>query len=739
MRKRHRETAAAPPSTSTPALAHAPPKMQKMQNTQKTEADAHHDRLHPACHTTALFAWAVAHGADLARIRPHLDPVSRLRGIVAASRIPAGSLIARIPPNLVLCETAAAASPLGRRLHTHMLREESLPRELARLTASDAYALASLRLAAVLAFERYHRRSTVSVWDPYLRALPLDYPLHPLAWPDSLCDAYLTGTSLFFIVENRRNMIRAATRFIAELMAEAHTAAHVEDPESSKLAENELHDFLFDPTSFYDCWDGNFITEKELEWGYLTVVSRAFPKGCSMIVDGDSFETKIDNASLSADAKQEAGSASNDASDNVDGGALGEVTSKASSGLPFSELCLYPVLDMINHKRNQKIEWNTRVSPGVSFLAPEEIPEGEIVWNNYGSKGNENLLANYGFTITPNPEDYAKISLATPAETDPLHSFRTEILAAHNIPTVHLLFLPSESADADTLPRALVLAAKILVGTRREISALVDAGEDAVGASGSARLDIIALATVWRLLRARIEGLGTGAARAAAYPLPLCTCRDSRCCCDAALNSERLQLASVYRDGQLKIFHHTRGLTERAIKHILSDKATREITLSQCLLTVRNGSQSGEVLTAIAELLNCDTVSDPTENDDTFDQETILSLILMHEESLGDKSAFSAFFERTKRSFSEAEAIMGNQTKDISDYYNESVAPILQKSRILASMAETNIFTPERFVWASSFLDTHGVTLQADLLQALDVMELLDDESDEAVFGILLM
>ncbi|KAJ3092570.1 hypothetical protein HK102_005608 [Quaeritorhiza haematococci] len=97
-----------------------------------------------------------------------------------------------------------------------------------------------------------------------------------------------------------------------------------------------------------------------------------------------------------------------------------------------TQLCLYPVLDMLNHQRARKIEWNTvRCEGQIAFVALESTAKGQEVFNNYGAKGNENFLSNYGFVLDPNPEDYFKFSLAI-QDADPLAGEKRRILRGLN-------------------------------------------------------------------------------------------------------------------------------------------------------------------------------------------------------------------------------------------------------------------------------------------------------------------
>jgi SET domain len=121
--------------------------------------------------------------------------------------------------------------------------------------------------------------------------------------------------------------------------------------------------------------------------------------------------------------------------------------SEISDWVTLHEICLYPVLDMLDHKRNHKIQWDMS-KDGVAFMAGEEVGMGLEVFNNYGSKGNENLLNNYGFVLAYNPEDYYKIILNL-RDVDPLIEAKRTLLAKQEKKsTTHLLFADGElSAD----------------------------------------------------------------------------------------------------------------------------------------------------------------------------------------------------------------------------------------------------------------------------------------------------
>lgn len=96
------------------------------------------------------------------------------------------------------------------------------------------------------------------------------------------------------------------------------------------------------------------LTLDEILWAYASIISRAFPKSRRQAT-GDTSDMSLD---------------------------------PESNWITISEICLYPVLDLLNHKRNHKIEW-IMSDIGVSFIAREGVGHGCEIFNNYGPKGNE--------------------------------------------------------------------------------------------------------------------------------------------------------------------------------------------------------------------------------------------------------------------------------------------------------------------------------------------------------------
>ena len=71
---------------------------------------------------------------------------------------------------------------------------------------------------------------------------------------------------------------------------------------------------------------------------------------------------------------------------------------------------LIPLMDMIDHKNAHPVQWESIYNPStqqrsIRFRSCVEVKEGDELYNNYGPKGNLELLATYGFAISNNVLD----------------------------------------------------------------------------------------------------------------------------------------------------------------------------------------------------------------------------------------------------------------------------------------------------------------------------------------------
>ncbi|CUM66769.1 uncharacterized protein PRCAT00004450001 [Priceomyces carsonii] len=82
---------------------------------------------------------------------------------------------------------------------------------------------------------------------------------------------------------------------------------------------------------------------------------------------------------------------------------------------------LLPVIDLLNHDFKAKVSWTVGKEGEEIFFnfASESARSGEQLCNNYGPKGNEELLLSYGFCIEDNPADSAVLRVKVPLEMLP--------------------------------------------------------------------------------------------------------------------------------------------------------------------------------------------------------------------------------------------------------------------------------------------------------------------------------
>lgn len=80
--------------------------------------------------------------------------------------------------------------------------------------------------------------------------------------------------------------------------------------------------------------------------------------------------------------------------------------------LPKNEPMLLPVVDLLNHNPKAKAEWCC--VDGEFLFQSDGVSKGEEIFNNYGQKGNEELLLAYGFAIENNTADSAALKIKIP-------------------------------------------------------------------------------------------------------------------------------------------------------------------------------------------------------------------------------------------------------------------------------------------------------------------------------------
>ncbi|KAJ3174554.1 hypothetical protein HK101_010944 [Irineochytrium annulatum] len=408
---------------------------------------------------------------------------------------------------------------------------------------------------------------------------------------------------------------------------------------------------------------GSGLAYKELLWGYAVIASRAFPKQRGAEADADAV-----------------------------------VATEA-----VSELCLYPVLDMLNHRRATKIEWNS-LAGGMTFISLAPIEPGATLWNNYGPKGNENLLSNYGFVLTPNLEDYFKLALNVRRE-DPLYEMRMHAMVAlremWSLKTVHLLF-----GDDEGPTKAFVNAARILVASRIELEAFEKGAES----DRFKRCDVAVWTTIWNLLRQKLAGIEPW---------------DTAGVGSTSEREQRERMAGIYRNGQISILSHYVTLSASQLLLTLESISPQPpdnpsddpISLfHMSVITIANPLQNERIGNALA------TIDDP---EGLLDEEAILCLLLIAEAfKVGTASAWAEFLSQCRNYYTADRVveIMGNEADDVVSHFTQSVRPLLR-----GSFFSRDVFKAENFLWASCILDRYVVSCSMEMLGLVN-----SDGGDEA-------
>ncbi|KAI5969200.1 hypothetical protein CANMA_001753 [Candida margitis] len=99
--------------------------------------------------------------------------------------------------------------------------------------------------------------------------------------------------------------------------------------------------------------------------------------------------------------------------------------------LPKNEPMLLPVVDLLNHNPKAKVEWSCL--DGAFIFESDDVSKGEELFNNYGQKGNEELLLAYGFAIENNPADSSALKIKIPdSRMDVVKDLGIELPSIHD-------------------------------------------------------------------------------------------------------------------------------------------------------------------------------------------------------------------------------------------------------------------------------------------------------------------
>lgn len=222
-----------------------------------------------------------------------------------------------------------------------------------------------------------------SFFKPYIELLPtLQEVGSPYTWsPED--KAMLKGTNLGnSLSENLSQLVEEWWQCISLLPKEVEKEGLLSLPQDHFLNMKFYYEYKFytdkDIYEYFKATDiGNWTSFGNYLWSSLILKSRSFPYYL--------FKESID-----AEIKQD-------------------------------EAMLLPLIDLLNHSTSAKVNWSTSNTNGGAFFnfQSESAESGTELFNNYGMKGNEELLLAYGFCLQDNVADSAALKIKVPLEILP--------------------------------------------------------------------------------------------------------------------------------------------------------------------------------------------------------------------------------------------------------------------------------------------------------------------------------
>lgn len=460
-----------------------------------------------------FLTWLNENGAHMENIR--LEYLSEFnRTAILKKDLKAGEVIASIPQSLIITQEIAEDSVVGRTITKYL---ENQPEEVKDLTLSGR-----IYLCSFLIYEKYETKEK-SPFSRYLWTLPEEYD-DPLWWTEEQIQLELDETNLSYYIKERRDLLKSEYNVIEEACKDTD---------------------LFKSS--------NALSWKNFLWAYSSIYSRGFPSRATRahkIGEDKEDDTNPNEKPTIKDIIKT------------------KTTHEFSIGNPEVEkcnFCLWPGIDMLNHRRGQRITW--KVENGmVHFITDEDLTAGNECFNNYGPKGNEEFLMGYGFCIENNPDDYCRVKVNT--GMDPLVDRKSKILVKlDNIFLLHFLHAKDilvEKKLSDKLlnmVRVLVMNEWELINYENKINAieedkLPEARKTLMKERISLRNEVVMLTTLKHLLETKENKIvNTRRINVKKYP-----------------NIKANPMATIYREGQLKLLREARILVENKLKELLADE-----------------------------------------------------------------------------------------------------------------------------------------------------------------------
>ncbi|KAK9387273.1 hypothetical protein V1515DRAFT_602406 [Lipomyces mesembrius] len=158
---------------------------------------------------------------------------------------------------------------------------------------------------------------------------------------------------------------------------------------------------------------------------------------------------------------------------------------------------LVPLVDSLNHKPLVPIYW-TATADGFAISSGKSIEAGDEVFNNYGPKGNEELLMGYGFCIENNELDVVTLKLRHP----PMSLEKVQLICSDKSETIFHL------SQSIPLPDDLLYFFRVIVANKHEaqkLSELAIVNERSKAAGMRCELD--ALGKLYNAVSLKLRGI----------------------------------------------------------------------------------------------------------------------------------------------------------------------------------------------------------------------------------------
>lgn len=157
----------------------------------------------------------------------------------------------------------------------------------------------------------------------------------------------------------------------------------------------------------------------------------------------------------------------------------------SDSEIKEHETMLLPLIDLLNHDPTAKVNWSVNKHTTTEYFdfKSDSASDGEL-FNNYGQKGNEELLLGYGFCLEHNAADSTALKIKVPLELLPdleLKGVKLPKLSDYTTSIVEGTSKTEDSKDykeyeegllffitTSTLPENLILLFQWLVRTKWE-------------------------------------------------------------------------------------------------------------------------------------------------------------------------------------------------------------------------------------------------------------------------------